>query len=233
MTDDSGELARRSIGGLAETLAAFGATGVGGATVVRRADAIGARVPWAIDNNWIDAAVVPPGAEATAGVGGLPHCLWSLPGAVIGGAPMDHLDMPCMALVLERPPEGARAEPQTPPLDVVGAINDRAYGQPARLAPLIAALDDPRIAAHGVRVDGAWACVLLTLRLGDDVSIQYVATEAEHRRRGHASALMRAVLAAAHADGAATATLQASPDGRPVYERLGFQHVATLRATVA
>jgi ribosomal protein S18 acetylase RimI-like enzyme len=146
---------------------------------------------------------------------------------------MAHLDMPCMALVLDGRIEGERAQVQTPPLDVVGALNDRAYGQPDRLAPLITALDDPRITAYGVRDGAAWACVLLTLRIGDDISIQYVATEAEHRRRGHASALMRAALAEAHADGATTATLQASPDGRPVYERLGFTTVATLRATVA
>jgi ribosomal protein S18 acetylase RimI-like enzyme len=230
---DPDELARRSITGFAETLAAFGATGVGGASVVRRPDAIGAHVPWASDNNWIDTAVVPPGAVATAGADGLPHCLWALPGAVTGGTPMAHLDMPCMALVLDRVPEGERAPVQTPSLDVVGALNDRAYGQPERLAPLISALDDARISAHGVRAGAGWACVLLTVRIGDDVSIQYVATEVEHRRRGHASALMRAVLADAHADGATTATLQASPDGRPVYERLGFTTVATLRATVA
>jgi ribosomal protein S18 acetylase RimI-like enzyme len=230
---DTDELARRSITGFAETLCAFGATGVGGASVVRRPDAVGARVPWASDNNWIDTAVVPPGATATAGAEGLPHCLWALPDAVRGGTPMAHLDMPCMALVLDRPPQGERAQVQTPSLDVVGALNDRAYGQPDRLAPLITALDDPRITAHGVRDGAAWACVLLTFRIGDDVSIQYVATEAEHRRRGHASALMRAALAQAHANGATTATLQASPDGRPVYERLGFATVATLRATVA
>jgi hypothetical protein len=62
---DSEELARRSIAGFAETLTAFGATGVGGASAVRRPDAIGARVPWASDNNWIDTAVVPPGATAS------------------------------------------------------------------------------------------------------------------------------------------------------------------------
>jgi ribosomal protein S18 acetylase RimI-like enzyme len=230
---DTDELARRSIAGFAETLACFGATGVGGATVVRRPDAIGARVPWAADNDWIDTAAVPPGAAATAGDAGLPHCLWGLPGAVAGGTPMEHLDMPCMALVLDGAPDGPRADAQAPPLDVVGALNDRAYGQPERLAPLISALDDPRITTYGVRVAAAWACVLLTLRIGDDVSIQYVATEAEHRRRGHAGALVRAALADAVADGATTATLQASPDGRPVYERLGFATVATLRATVA
>jgi len=89
------------------------------------------------------------------------------------------------------------------------------------------------VRAYGLRAGDAWACVLLSLRVGDDVSIQFVATELEHRRRGHASALIRAALADARADGAATATLQASPDGRPVYERLGFATVATLRATVA
>jgi ribosomal protein S18 acetylase RimI-like enzyme len=230
---DTEELARRSITGFAETLACFGATGVGGATVVRRPDAIGARVPWAADNNWIDTAAVPPGATAVAGDEGLPHCLWSLPGAVSGGTPMAHLDMPCMALALDRLPDGPRADVQPPPLDVVGALNDRAYGQPERLAPLISALDDPRLTSYGVRAGDAWACVLLTLRIGDDVSIQYVATEAEHRRRGHASALMRAALADAQASGATTATLQASPDGLPVYERLGFATVATLRATIA
>ncbi len=57
---DVEELARRSITGFGEMLAAFGATGVGGAAPLRRPDAIGAVVPWASDNNWIDTAAVPP-----------------------------------------------------------------------------------------------------------------------------------------------------------------------------
>jgi len=225
------ELARRSIAGFAETLALLGATGVGGAAPLRRPDAVGAIVPWAADNHWIDAAVVPPGATATAGDDGLPHCLWALPGAVTGGTPVADVDMPCMGLALDRLPGGPRADVATPPLDVVGALNDRAYGQADRLAPLIAALDDPRLTAYGVRAGDGWACVALTLRVGDDVSIQYVATEAAHRRQGLASALLRTALADAQAAGATTATLQASPDGRPVYERLGFATVATLVAT--
>jgi ribosomal protein S18 acetylase RimI-like enzyme len=229
---DAQELTRRSIAGFAETLAAFGATGVRGATPVRRPEAIGARVAWATDNHWIDAAVVPPGAQATAGADGLPHCLWALPGAVQGGAPLADIDMPCMGLVLDDVPAGPQADVAVPPLDVVGALNDRAYGQHERLAPLISALADPRVRAYGVRAGDAWACVLLALRVDDDVSIQFVATEAEHRRRGLASALMRAALADARADGASTATLQASPDGRPVYERLGFVTVATLHPTI-
>ena len=69
----------------------------------------------------------------------------------------------------------------------------------------------------------------MTLTRGADVSIQYVATPDRFRRRGLATALLRAILAGAYASGARTATLQASPDGRPVYERLGFRTVATLR----
>ena len=216
------DLAQRSIDGFAETLACLGRTGVGGASEIRRPGLVGARVPWAADNHWIDAAVAAPGADLTDA----PHCVWSTDG---GG----EIEMPCMALVLDdrrSPPEGSV---EAPPLAAVGTLNDRAYGQAERLAPLIAALDDPRVRTHGVRVEGAWACVALTLRCGDDVSVQYVATDAAYRRRGLAAWVVGAALAAAQAGGAHTATLQASPDGYGVYERLGFRTVTTLRGTVA
>ncbi|MBE2320560.1 GNAT family N-acetyltransferase [Solirubrobacter sp. CPCC 204708] len=141
--------------------------------------------------------------------------------------------MPCMGLVLDEWQVPAGAPLETPALDVVGELNDRAYGQQDRLAPLIGALDDPRVRTHGLRVDGEWACVALTVRLADDVSVQYVATEAAFRRRGLAAQVLAGALARARADGARTATLQASPDGRGVYERLGFRTVATLTASVA
>ena len=99
----------------------------------------------------------------------------------------------------------------------------------AVFGPLVGSLRDDRVRTHGLAEGGSFACVALTLEVGDDVSIQYVATEEAHRRRGLASRLLLAVLADARGRGILSATLQASPDGLSVYERLGFRRVATLR----
>lgn len=56
-----------------------------------------------------------------------------------------------------------------------------------------------------------------------------VFTEREHRRQGHASRLMRALLEAAAAQGVHVVSLHASQDGRPVYEALGFTPVHEMR----
>lgn len=222
------ELARRSITGFAETLACLGRTGVGGATEVRTPGVIGARVPWATDNHWVDAAV----ADAGAALLDPPHCVWS---AVVpeGRSEIAEIAMPCMGLVLADWQQPSAASVETPSLAVVGELNDRAYGQRERLGPLIGAIVDTRVRTHGLRVDGEWACVVLTLRHGDDVSVQYVATDARFRRRGLAAQVVGAALTEARDDGVRTATLQASPDGFGVYERLGFRTVATLRASRA
>jgi len=228
MSTGTDELASRSIDGFAETLACLGRTGVGGAREVRASGLVGARVPWAADNHWIDAAVAAAGADLVDP----PHCVWST-AVPAGRVELPDVAMPCMGLVLSDllPPEETVVE--TPSLTVVGELNDRAYGQSDRLAPLIAAIDDPRVRTHGLRVDGEWACVALTVRVGDDVSVQYVATEARFRRRGLAAQVVAGALAQAREDGVRTATLQASPDGRGVYERLGFRTVTTLSASVA
>lgn len=221
------ELAQRSIIGFAETLACLGRTGIGGATEVRTPGVIGARVPWAADNHWVDAAV----ADAGAALVNPPHCVWST-ATPSGRRELAEIAMPCMGLVLadwRAPSEDAI---ETPSLALCGELNDRAYGQRDRLEPLIAAIEDPRVFTHGLRVGGEWACVALTLRLGEDVSVQYVATEARFRRRGLAARVLSRALVEARADGLRTATLQASPDGHGVYERLGFATVATLRASV-
>jgi GNAT superfamily N-acetyltransferase len=220
------QLGQRSILGYGETLACLGRTGVGGAMELRAPGLVGARVPWAADNHWIDAAV----AEAGAGLSGAPHCVWS---TVVPPGRQELVDiaMPCMGLVLADWQPPAEAPVEAPPLAVVGELNDRAYGQRGRLGPLIAAIDDARVRTHGLRVDGAWACVALTLRIGEDVSVQYVATEPGYRRRGLAARVVGDALAQARADGMRTATLQASPDGRGVYKRLGFRTVTTLHAS--
>jgi GNAT superfamily N-acetyltransferase len=226
---DDAELARRSILGFCETLAALA-----GDHAVRRENVIGARVPDS-DNPWLDAAGVPHGfTPPQADDDGLPHCLWAEAEAIPGRYERGHIAMPCMGIVLDGAafPEGEPLEVVTPSLDVVGAVNDRAYGQDDALGPLVRALQDNRVTAHGARVDGETVCVALTLRVGDDVSIQYVATEHDHRGQGLASRLLTNIMNNARATGATTATLQASPDGRPVYERLGFKTVATLRAFI-
>jgi ribosomal protein S18 acetylase RimI-like enzyme len=226
---DDAELARRSILGFCETVAALG-----GDHAVRRENAIGARVPDS-DNPWLDAAGVPHGATPPAvDDDGLPHCLWAEADAVPGRRERGQIAMPCMGIALDGPiaDDGPPPDFFTPTLDEVGLINDRAYGQVDALAPLIGALQDDRIATHGIRVGGEPVAVALTVRIGDDVSIQYVATARRHRRRGHASRLMIDMMNNARATGATTATLQASPDGRPVYERLGFRTVALLRAFI-
>ncbi|HWH92974.1 MAG TPA: GNAT family N-acetyltransferase [Baekduia sp.] len=227
---DDAELARRSIRGFGEMVAALGGDGA-----VRRPDAIGANVGAAADNHWLDAAVVPLDATPPPDDPQLPHSLWTVAGAAPGRTEAVGIAMPCLGLVLDDPALdlGAGAggvEVEVPPLAVVGAVNDRAYGQADQLEPLLAALRDDRIRTHGLRLDGELACVTLTLAVGDDVSVQYVATEQRHRRQGLASRLLLAILAAQRERGMRTATLQASPDGLPVYERLGFRRVATLRA---
>lgn len=225
---DDAELARRSILGFCETLAALA-----GDHAVRRENVIGARVPDS-DNPWLDAAGVPHGFTPPQDDDGLPHCLWAEADAIPGRYEREHIAMPCMGIVLDGAiaDGGAPLDLVTPSLDVVGAINDRAYDQDDALGPLVRALQDDRITTHGVAVDGVPVTVALTLRVGDDVSIQYVATEQDHRGRGLASRLLIDIMNNARATGATTATLQASPDGRPVYERLGFKTVATLRAFI-
>jgi ribosomal protein S18 acetylase RimI-like enzyme len=225
---DDAELARRSIRGFGEMVAALG-----GDSAIRRPDAVGAKADAATHNHWLDAAVVPLDAAPPPDDPSLPHSLWTVAGAAPGRVERAGIAMPCLGLALagaDLDGGAPAAAVVTPPLHVVGAVNDRAYGQAGQLEPLIGALHDDRVGVHALRAGGEIACVMLTLAVGDDVSVQYVATEARHRRQGLASRLLVAVLAAERARGMRSATLQASPDGLPVYERLGFRRVALLKA---
>jgi ribosomal protein S18 acetylase RimI-like enzyme len=209
------ELARRSARGFAEMVDLLGGRG---------------RAP---GNPWLDALAVVPG-EVTLDEPDAPepHAIWSV-ADVRDPRRTEHVEiaMPILGLALDGADlSGGAADAEAPSLDVVGAINDRAYGQDDALGRLLRPLDDPRLRPYGVRVDGAWACVLMALRVDDDVAIHYVATEDRFRRRGLATRLILAALRDARAAGATTATLQASPDGLPVYERMGFRRVGTLRA---
>lgn len=229
---DDAELARRSILGFGEMIAALGRWGSGAESVVRRPNALGARIDVAADNHWFDAVVVPADAVPPDDEPVLPHCLWTVADSVKGRVEDVDIATPCLGIALDNPEldlDASGTDVEAPSLAVLGDVNERAYGQFGVFRPLVSALRDDRVRTHGLRERGEFVCVALTLAVGDDISIQYVATEVGRRRRGLASRLLREVMAAARVEGMRTATLQASPDGLSVYERLGFRRVATLR----
>jgi ribosomal protein S18 acetylase RimI-like enzyme len=222
---------RLSAAGFGEALAALGRHGPD-AREVRRDDAVGARVGWAADHHWIDAAVVPVGTAPPADDPALPHCLWIESGRRAEGRTMlPDIEMPVMTLDLAALP--VTDEPaERVAIGEIGAVNDRAYGG-NQLGRLIAALPPDFGHAFAVRAaDGRPASVAAVIDVGTDASVQWVATDPAHRRQGLGTRVMRALLADARRRGARTASLQASPDGLPLYERLGFVTVGRLHAHV-
>ncbi len=231
-TIDDWELARRSVEGFGEMVAVLGRDGVGPGAMIRLPNALGARIPSATDNPWFDAVIVPVDARPPADGPDLPSCLWTVADQVPGRIEVPGIATPCMGVSLDDPRldlAGGAPNVESVPLEVIGDLNERAYGQVGMFGPLVSAVRDDRVRTHGLRDAGRFVSVALTLEIGDDVGVHYVATEESQRRRGLASRLVLAVLAAARARGSRTATLQASPDGLPVWTKLGFRTVASLR----
>ena len=224
------ELARRSILGFGEMIAAFGRFGT--RAEIRRPDLLGAKIDLAAGNPWLDSAVVPLGAAPPADDPLLPTCVWTVASQVAGRREERDIAMPCLGLSLDDSTldwTDVALDVASPSQAAVGDLNERAYEQFGVFSPLARSLNDRRIRTHGVRDQGTFVCVAFTFTLDDDLSIQFVATEASHRRRGLAGGLLGSLLAKARIDGLQSATLQASPEGLRVYERLGFHQVATLR----
>lgn len=68
---------------------------------------------------------------------------------------------------------------------------------------------------------------------GDWVGVFNIATPPAHRRRGYGAAVTMRAVRDGLADGARWAWLQASPAGRPVYERLGFRTLTSWRCWIS
>jgi GNAT superfamily N-acetyltransferase len=231
---DDSDLARRSAASFAELLAAVARWGVGPDAVIRHPDFAGGRMGPEAESPWLDAVVVFAGAVPPPDDPHLPHCVWTFSDRVDGRAEYQEIAMPCMGLELASlaEPVDRTVEVTSPTFAEVGAANDRAYGIDPLFGPIVGRLSDHRFATHGLLVDNLLACVAMTFALGDDLGIHYVATEAAFQRRGLATRLLTAVMQRGRADGMRTATLQASPDGLPVYRRMNFREVGLLRAFV-
>ena len=87
-------------------------------------------------------------------------------------------------------------------------------------------LNDPAIIHYLVYADGEPAgCATVALHAGM-AGIWNVGTRHVFRRQGYASTIMLGLLDDLRAYGYRASALMASPSGQPLYERLGYRHVA-------
>eukprot|EP00047_Mylnosiga_fluctuans_P020306 m.90726 g.90726 ORF g.90726 m.90726 type:complete len:262 (-) comp8475_c0_seq4:1045-1830(-) len=249
MSIGASELARRAIFSFGEMLAVLGDTHVAGAAAMRLPHAVGAAIPLVVEAGsapWFHAAIVPAGAALSADTDDLPNYLWTYESHVAGRSELPDLAMPAMALEVDqyahvpaplRPePGSAVTGPTEPiiepiPLTVLGPLNERAYDSPPGfVGDLMGAVRDARVRTYGIRGrDGDFICGAIGLHVGDDMAVHYVATEPSQQRRGLATHIVHAIVCAARGAGCHTVTLQASKDGCPVYTRMGFASVGTMR----
>lgn len=104
----------------------------------------------------------------------------------------------------------------------VAHINDDAYGYDGE--PFKRAIESLEgLNAYVARVDGVASCALVTAEHDGSAGVYFVATLPEARGRRLASRLLGRALLDARERGCATATLQATRMGAPIYGRLGFR----------
>ena len=104
----------------------------------------------------------------------------------------------------------------------------RGFGYPVAAARIFLGdrvLDAPQVRLYSGLVEGAVVATSMLIATGVVAGIYWVATLEEHRGRGYGEALTAAAVAGGREFGCRIASLQASKLGRPVYERMGFEHV--------
>jgi GNAT superfamily N-acetyltransferase len=104
------------------------------------------------------------------------------------------------------------------------ALNEAGYGLPPGSWSALRMLPEDALRRYAM----ACRAVVCAFDCEDDCGITLVSTRPEARGQGLCSTLMRQALRDARARGCATTTLEASPRGRPVYERLGYQALGDL-----
>jgi ribosomal protein S18 acetylase RimI-like enzyme len=150
---------------------------------------------------------------------------------VAGGWVMDEEEP---ALVLARLPESVPPAPAGLQIRRVATEQDfaafRAIGGPSpSILPSLAAALDPDVSLFLGEMDGRVAATSRLVCLGDIAEITGVVTDPAYRRRGFGTAMTWAAVMAGAVHGCTTATLTATAMGYPVYVKMGFVPVCTLR----
>lgn len=237
---DHSELRRRAVDGLHEEVVAFG-SGAPDSLLIRRDDLLASVAPAAPERSIFNSVFYEDPATLAAEVDSLGEAYesrgvraWTVwvdekdrdtarllagRGHVLDAAPR-HMAIDLEGLPPEPPvPEGVELVPGEAP--VAAELNDRAYGYgPDGFRA--AMVEECGIHWHVGLAGGEPVGCVGAIRVGDDCCITGVATPPESRGRGIASWLLWKVLAMVRDGGVRTASLQATPDGAPVYERLGF-----------
>jgi GNAT superfamily N-acetyltransferase len=98
-----------------------------------------------------------------------------------------------------------------------------------RWVPSAEAARDPRVAVLVGYLDGEAVATARVSAHGDVADIMGVVTRPEHRRRGYGTAMTWAAVGAARGMGCGAFVLTATEMGYPVYAKMGFSPVCTLR----
>ncbi len=149
-------------------------------------------------------------------------------GRVLGGAGYrpDEKTTDAMGLVLAEVPDVPPAIPLEAPdtqEDLV-ALNATAWGE---WSGLMDVWNQGRLPVHTLvaREAGRALACGFAQDVGDTAGVFMVATAPEARGRGLATEVMRGLLAGARARGMAASVLQSTPQGRGVYQRLGYREL--------
>jgi ribosomal protein S18 acetylase RimI-like enzyme len=232
---EDGELRTRAWSGVAAQQRLFGEH-VPGARVVRGDGWTGSLVPSAAESALLNVAVPArprelPAPQELAAIfepHGVRWGLWA-----DGAIDLSHVGLAVVSacrLMARRldhlPVHEAQLADRTDDLGWVGALNDRAYGLTDRRLERHFGFIAPS-AVHAYRVGKRATAAALDHH--GDASLFFVATSPAHRRRGYATAAVKAAMADAARRGCTTASLLATREGVGLYERLGFADLGEAR----
>jgi GNAT superfamily N-acetyltransferase len=100
------------------------------------------------------------------------------------------------------------------------------FGMPPSLTQQLASQrfrDHPAVSMFVGYVEGRPASTSCLIRTGGVAGVYWVSTREEFRGRGFGAAISAHAVRVGQSFGCDVATLQASPMGRPIYERMGFE----------